>query len=225
MAEPSPAGDRDATDGRPGTLDVNAVVSYNLRAIRERRGLTQQGVAEALARLTGHRLPQASISAMERGYDGDRRRRFDAHELYLLSVVFDVPIAYFFLPPATALHHELADTHRPIVELYRALLGTDHQLADLDDRLADIRIANPDANDDVLAAIFGTDHTPGNWHTHFRAWRRSRLREVERQYGDRLTEVADVLADFATKIRTLGPAAYLQAASHRPGDPIDEDDT
>ena len=51
------------------------------KAIRERRGWTQQDVAERLARLTGHRLPQASISAMERGFDGDRRRRFDAHEL------------------------------------------------------------------------------------------------------------------------------------------------
>ena len=77
-------------------MDVNAVVSFNVKTIRERRGLTQQQVADRLAELTGHRLPQASISAMERGFDGERRRRFDAHELYLLSVVFDVPIAYFF---------------------------------------------------------------------------------------------------------------------------------
>ena len=46
-------------------LDVNAVVSYNVRAIRERRRMTQQGVADRLAQLTGHQLPQASISAME----------------------------------------------------------------------------------------------------------------------------------------------------------------
>src|SRR6266852_2046705 len=92
QAEPSPATEA------PG-LDVNAVVSYNVKAIRERRGMTQQAVAEKLAMLTGHQLPQASISAMERGFDGERRRRFDAHELYLLSVVFNVPIAYFFIPP------------------------------------------------------------------------------------------------------------------------------
>ncbi len=64
----------------PAGLDVNAVVSYNVKAIRERRGMTQQAVADRLAQLTGHRLPQASISAMERGFDGERRRRFDAHE-------------------------------------------------------------------------------------------------------------------------------------------------
>lgn len=55
-------------------IDVNAVVSYNVRVIRERRGWTQQ-VAERLAVLTKHLLPQASISAMERAFDGERRRR------------------------------------------------------------------------------------------------------------------------------------------------------
>src|ERR671919_1739036 len=102
----------------PPGLDVNAVVSYNVKAIRERRGMTQQAVADKLATLTGHQLPQASISAMERGFDGDRRRRFDAHELYLLSVVFDVPIAYFFMPPPGMKGAELADTRRPVAELY-----------------------------------------------------------------------------------------------------------
>src|SRR5438105_15241382 len=98
----------------PAGLDVNAVVSYNLKALRERRGMTQQAVADRLAQLTGHQLPQASISAMERGFDGERRRRFDAHELYLLSVVFNVPIAYFFIPPPGTGLGELADTRRPI---------------------------------------------------------------------------------------------------------------
>jgi transcriptional regulator with XRE-family HTH domain len=116
-------------------MDVNAVVSYNLRVIRERRGMTQQGVADRLAQLTGHRLPQASISAMERGFDGERRRRFDAHELYLLSVVFGVPVIYFFLPPPGEARH-LADTGRPIHDLYAAVFGREHQVIDLDDRLA-----------------------------------------------------------------------------------------
>src|ERR671919_3081305 len=97
------------TSTEPPALDVNAIVSYNVKAIRERRGMTQQGVADRLAQLTGHQLPQASISAMERGFDGERRRRFDAHELYLLSHVFDVPIAYFFIPPPGAGNAELAD--------------------------------------------------------------------------------------------------------------------
>lgn len=204
----------------PAGLDVNAVVSYNVRAIRERRGMTQQGVANRLADLTGHQLPQASISAMERGFDGERRRRFDAHELYLLSVVFDVPIAYFFIPPPALGFSVLADTRRPVAELYRAVLGTESQLAPLDDRLAELNIDNPDTADDVLTAIFGTEGATGNWHQHFRTWRKARLREVEREYGDRLDEVADFLADFAANIKALGPAGYLRSNAHRPGEPL-----
>ena len=135
-------------------MDVNAVVSFNLRTIRERRGWTQQDVAERLARLTGHRLPQASISAMERGFDGDRRRRFDAHELYLLSMVFGVPIAYFFLPPPDTGLGELADTNRPIAELYVSVLGREYQLDELDERLAELNITNPETVDDGRSRHF-----------------------------------------------------------------------
>lgn len=204
----------------PPGLDVNAVVSYNVRAIRERRGMTQQGVADRLAQITGHQLPQASISAMERGFDGERRRRFDAHELYLLSVVFDVPIAYFFIPPPGLDRAELADTRRPVAELYRSLLGTDDQLDAVDDRLAEIKIENPEASDDVLAAIFGPEGATRNWHEHFRTWRKQRLREVEREYGDHLDEVAEFLAEFAAKVKALGPAGYLQSTAHRDGDTV-----
>lgn len=214
-ASPSPA--------EPG-LDVNAVVSYNVKAIRERRGMTQQGVADRLAQLTGHQLPQASISAMERGFDGERRRRFDAHELYLLSVVFDVPIAYFFIPPPGTGFGELADTRRPIAELWRSLLGTEDQLDAVDVRLAEIKIENPDAADEVLAAIFGPEGAARNWHQHFRTWRKRRLREIEVEYGDRLDEVAEFLAEFASKVKTLGPAGYLRSTSHRAGEPITDDE-
>lgn len=208
-----------------GNLDVNAVVSYNVRAIRERRGMTQIAVAQGLAALTGHVLPQASISAMERGFDGERRRRFDAHELYLLSVVFDVPIAYFFLPPPESGFQTLADTGRPVAELYRALLGTDTQLAEIDQRLEDIKLENPDNADDVLTAIFGDpDAGAGNWHQPFRTWRAERLRQVERQYGTQLDEVADFLADFAATIKALGPSGYLRSMSWDRTENVDVED-
>ncbi len=195
-------------------LDVNAVVSYNLKAIRERQGWTQQGVADRLAQLTGHTLPQASISAMERGFDGDRRRRFDAHELYLLSIVFAVPIPYFFLPPPGSSTSQLADTGQPVTELYAALLGHERQLAPLDERLAEIGLNNPEEADQALVAIFGAKQATGAWHDHFRLWREKRLRQVERQYGDRLDEVADFLADFAAKIKAVGPKTYLESMTH-----------
>ncbi len=212
----SPAVGADGADG----LDVNAVVSYNVRAIRERKRWTQQEVAERLARLTNHLLPQASISAMERGFDGDRRRRFDAHELYLLATVFEVPIVYFFLPPPDTGLKELADTRRPIPELYASLLGQEWQLEPVDERLGDINIQNPDASDKVLAAIFGKEGATGNWHESFRTWRKKRINEVAREYGDRLDEVALFLAEFAERITTLGPRMYLQSQAHRDGESV-----
>ena len=208
-----PAPNRPVDNG----LDVNAVVSYNVKAIRERRGWTQQSVAERLGLLTGHQLPQASISAMERGFDGERRRRFDAHELYLLSVVFDVPIAYFFVPPPGTGFEELADTHRPVSELYASLLGQEHQLPPLDERLAEIKI---EASDAALTAIFGADAAAGNWHDSFRTWRKKRLNEIEREYGDRLDEVALFLKEFGTKIEALGPQGYLRSMAHREGESV-----
>jgi transcriptional regulator with XRE-family HTH domain len=224
MVRPRKQRDRTAAPppADPG-LDVNAVVSYNVHAIRERRGMTQQAVAERLAQLTGHKLPQASISAMERGFDAERRRRFDAHELYLLSVVFDVPIAYFFIPPPGLDSVELADTRRPLAELYRALLGTEDQLQAVDERLGEIQIDNPDAADATLAAILGPEGAARNWHEHFRTWRKRRLREIEVEYGDRLDEVADFLAEFASKVKALGPAGYLRSTSHRADEPVDVD--
>jgi transcriptional regulator with XRE-family HTH domain len=199
-------------------IDVNAVVSYNLKAIRERKGWTQQEVADNLGRLTGHTLPQASISAMERGFDGERRRRFDAHELYLLSVLFDVPIAYFFVPPPGSERTQLADTGDLLPSLYAAVLGRENQLAPLDERLAEIGIQNPDEADQALVTVLGPKMATGAWHDHFRIWRKRRLRQLEREYGDKLDEVADWLADFAAQIKAVGPKTYLESVAYNQRD-------
>lgn len=201
-------------------IDVNAVVSFNLRAIRERRGWTQQRVADRLGELTGHKLPQASISAMERGFDGERRRRFDAHELYLLSLVFDVPIPYFFLPPSGAMATPIADTGIPAVQLYFAILGSGSQLEAIDERLDEMGLNVPSELDPVMTAVLGepSDDSVTNWHDHFRTWRKCRVDLIAREYGDQLDEVAEVLADFAARIKTFGPRGYLQSLAHRDGE-------
>lgn len=214
-ARKRPASPPAADDG----LDVNAVVSFNVRAIRERRRMTQQAVADRLAQLTGHQLPQASISAMERGFDGDRRRRFDAHELYLLSQVFEVPITYFFIPPPDMGDATLADSGRPVTELYRSLLGTEAQLDVIDERLRSIGVQDPNDASEVLTALFGADGAAGNWHAHYRTWRTERIAQVEKDLGSGLDEAAEFLADFAARIRALGPSGYLRSMSGTEDDP------
>jgi hypothetical protein len=45
------------------------------------------------------------------------------------------------------------------------------------------------------------------------------LRQVERQYGYRLDEVADFLAEFAAKIKAVGPKTYLESMAYSERDP------
>lgn len=129
----------DSGEDEPSALDLNAVVSYNVRAIRLLRGLTQDQVADRLAEFTRHRLPQASISQMERSFvDRRRRRLFDAHDLYLLAKVFDVPIVYFFLPPPTCLERRIVTTGEPVSAIVDLLFGTSASLRAVDSRLVEI---------------------------------------------------------------------------------------
>ena len=204
-------------EGRYG-LDVNAVVSYNLKAIRERQGWTQQQVADRLAQLTGPH-PSASVDL---GHGARLRRRTPAPLRRPRAVLALGPLrrAYrLLLPPAPGSQRaQLADTGRPVTELYAAVLGHERQLAPVDERLAEIGIRSPDEADEALVAILGAKTATDDWHDHFRTWRKRRLREVERQYGDRLDEVAEFLAEFAAKIKAVGPKTYLESMAHNERD-------
>lgn len=213
----------DGEDGNKSSeLDVNAIVSFNVRALRERRNWTQQYVAQKLSMLTGHVLPQASISAMEGGYEGDRRRRFDAHELYLLALVFDVPITYLFMPPPGRDMDLLADSGRPVPELYRTLLGQEWELDEMDERLTALKVRHPDEADRILVAMYGDpDKAQLNWHEHYRSWRKKRLKALAKEYGDELDDVAEKLGKFAERISMLGPEGYLSSIAHKRGEPVE----
>lgn len=81
------------------TLTPNQVVAYNLRRARELRGWTQQEAADALAPF-GFRWSSAAFSAAERSVAGGRVRQFNADELLAFAEVFQLPVGWFFLPPA-----------------------------------------------------------------------------------------------------------------------------
>ena len=117
-----------ASDRSPAEADLNEVVAYNFKAARELRGLTQEETAQLLERSLGQRLPQASISAIERAYEGDRRREFDAHEILAFALAFDLPLVWFFLPPpgdTRRLYH----TSNYVAELYGAVFGREARSA------------------------------------------------------------------------------------------------
>ncbi len=111
----------------PGQADLNEVVAYNFRQARELRGWTQDEAAIALEPLLGQRLPQASISAIERAYEGDRRREFDAQEILAFALAFNLPLVWFFLPPPGD-HRTLERTTNIVSELYGVVFGREDQL-------------------------------------------------------------------------------------------------
>lgn len=180
-------------------LDLNAVVAYNFKAIRLVRGLTQEQVADRLAGFTGHRLPQASISQMERSFDGDRRRFFNSHELYLFSKVFDVPIVYFFLPPPACLDQKIANTGEALATVLKSLFGTSASLRAVDTRL--IEIADRSLAPGASALAHDAAQELREWH--FTA---SRFSEVD--CNARLREIAHLLQEL-TDLHRTGEGAAL----------------
>lgn len=72
---------------------------------------------EVLARVTAHAsggevVGEDTVAGVRDLVGCDAPRRFDAHDLYLLSIGFDVPIAYFFVPPPLSLA-QYPGGHRP----------------------------------------------------------------------------------------------------------------
>ena len=83
----------------PVTLAPNQVIAYNLARAREWKGWTQEQAADALAPYLGVRWSKATFSAAERSVDGKVVRQFTGDDLVAFARCFDVPIAWFFMPP------------------------------------------------------------------------------------------------------------------------------
>ena len=47
---------------------------------------------------------------------------------------------------------------------------------------------------------------------------------LARNYGDRLDDVAEFLAEFALQVRQLGPKGYLLSQAHREGEDVSDPD-
>ena len=135
-------------------IDANRVVSFNLRAAREEQGLTQEQFADRLEAVTGHRPTQASVSALERAWEGGRRREFDAQELVDFAVALNVPIVWFFLPPPGDVR-EIQNTGRHLRALVELLVGRADQLPRIEERLREIGLRDPTAVEQTSQMLLG----------------------------------------------------------------------
>jgi hypothetical protein len=80
-------------------LTVNQIVAYNLFRARRMHGWGQARFGEMLAPHLGRAWSVATVSAAERSFSSGRTRKFDANEIVAFSVIFALPISWFFLPP------------------------------------------------------------------------------------------------------------------------------
>ena len=184
-----------------GEIDLNQVVAYNVREARELRGWTQQDLSLRLEPYLGQRLTQAGVSAMERAWDGERKREFDAHELLVFSLVFDLPIIWFLLPPPGD-HRIMRATTRPVDELYAHLLGLPHQLDALHAKLRALGIADPEATDDIFRLLTGADTAAHQYS--YRERRRELLLAFLDQHADAFDTAIEDLGHTIDRLRQIG---------------------
>jgi transcriptional regulator with XRE-family HTH domain len=131
-------------------LTPDQVVAYNLRRARELHGWTQEEAAERLEPFLGERWSRVVFSAAERSVASNRVRQFSASQLVALAAGFDLPVAFFLMPPHTvtsiaARGAKQSLTSEELIEL--AITPERERVQDLvDDRFAEIlRLASRDA--------------------------------------------------------------------------------
>lgn len=207
-AKPQPA----PAEPERRVVDANQVVAYNFRAARELRGWTQDEAALRLAPYLGHVLPKASISAIERSMDSERRRQYDAQELVAFSLAFELPVVWFLLPPPHLHDAVLEGTQRNLGFLVQVVLGRQGGLDAIRQRLAELADADPNGAGEVVAEASGF---PGevSWE-HFERVRREALVALVEQESGEVERLVGELAGVLAKFEDFGLKAYM--AAHPP---------
>ncbi|MGQ0846151.1 MAG: helix-turn-helix domain-containing protein [Sporichthyaceae bacterium] len=193
-------------------VNLNEVIAYNFRRARELRGWTQEQAADALEQFLGVRLPQASISAIERSWGADRRREFDAQEILAFACAFDLPLLWFFLPPPGDTRG-LVGTSDRVNELYHLTLGRDDQLPDLYDRFRELGMPEPAEHDKVLAAMGRPTRVSLDDYRHRR---QELLLALLAEYADEVDAAADEIGAFFDRLRQIGIRGLLAERADDP---------
>jgi transcriptional regulator with XRE-family HTH domain len=190
----------------PEDIDLNQVVAYNIREARQLRGWTQEELADQLEPYLGQRLTQAGVSSIERAWDGDRRREFDAHELLIFAMVFDLPMLWFLLPPPGD-HRLMRSTTRPVDELYTWLLGQPQQLEPVYERLRQLGITDPTTAEETVEKITGIPAAARQWN--YRERRKELLLALLDEHADSLDNAVDELGRMVDHLRQVGIRGFI----------------
>ena len=179
-------------------IDINRVVSFNLRAARELRGLTQEVLARRLENVTGTRLTQAGVSALERTWEGGKRREFDAQEIVEFAQALDVPIIWFFLPPPGD-DRKIKNADRPLFDLIELLVGRNELHTIVEGRLRAVGLGDPTAVEQTSRMLIGW---PDGMSTEtMRERRDDMLEQILNEMADDLDEAAKLWGKFWDRVR------------------------
>ena len=218
----------------PGAVDVNRVISYNLRIAREQNNWTQEQFAKRLEEVTGRRPTQASVSALERAWEGGRHREFDAQELVDFAVALNVPVVWFFLPPPGD-RREIKNTGRQLFALIDLLVGRAEHLPRIEERLREIGLRENTPEEEISRILTGQPDamTPQV----IRELRERMLAQILHEmaealddsiplwksFFDRLekTTVSGMIAALANNPSLLGPDRDLPEDAVDPTPPVD----
>ena len=146
------------------------------------------------------------MSSIERAWDGDRRREFDAHELLVFAMVFDLPIIWFLLPPPGD-RRLMRGTSRQVDELYKWLMGSPEMLPPLYDRLREYGIVDPTAADEAAEKVAGIPAPGRRWG--YKERRKEMLLALVDQHADSLDSAVDELGRWVDHLRQVGIRGFL----------------
>jgi len=154
---------------------------------------------------------------MERAYEGERRREFDAHELLAFALAFDLPLVWFLLPPPGD-HRTLQRTSNTVGELYGLVFGRADQLGPVYDRLRQLGIDDHDQAARTIEQLTGQP-SPAR-QTSYRERRKQLLLALLDEYTDGVDRAAEEIGTFLDHLRQVGVrglvAEHLDDADYLP---------
>ena len=201
-------GSSDDSQTSDAAVDLNEIVSYNLRAARELRGWTQEDLADRLESIVGTRPSLGNISSMERYWQGGRRRAFTLHQIGLFALAFDLPILWFLLPPPGD-HREIREYDKSLDHLYILLLGREDQLPPLYDRLQKLGIQNLTPVEESYELITGVTLPEGK--LSYKERRKAALLEFLDEHGDGLDRAFADIRQFIQHADKVGIRGFVAA--------------
>jgi hypothetical protein len=225
------------TREREWPLTPNQVVAYNLERARRFRGWTQEQAGAKLEPFLGVRWTVPIFSAAERSLESTTRiRQFTADDLIAFARAFDLPVAWFLVPPgpddAGRLPVIHAQTAPPASGLgpgafVVAALGDREAQWQVDHRLTELRHALPLEETDERAAVERASEVQTLTRAVVEAFDRAlearapkeMLEEVRREQKKATAELVD---DWLRDLEALGPDALeaLVKARRARGRPV-----